>query len=154
METPTYRFLNASEIARLIELIDLAPTFPNQRLTVDQRRLRGYRYTYVGANEDAVVATVEDRMAAVSGLPSHPLESRLMLSEYLPVPQSHPHYPLNNIHLDIDVKPDRVATFILCTQLPVPKLELSASLSLALSLSVCRHDQQPFEQAAYSSQCR
>eukprot|EP01044_Picomonas_judraskeda_P004926 COSAG03_NODE_446_length_7847_cov_4.635777_3_plen_70_part_00 len=49
----SYRFINASEIARLIELIDLAPTFASKRLTVDQRRLRGYRYTYVGAAEDA-----------------------------------------------------------------------------------------------------
>eukprot|EP01044_Picomonas_judraskeda_P004927 COSAG03_NODE_446_length_7847_cov_4.635777_4_plen_87_part_00 len=75
-------------------------------------------------------------MAAVSGLPSHPLESRLMLSEYLPLPQSHPYFPLNNIHLDVDVKPDRVATFILCTQLPLPKLR-AVSVSVSVSVSVC-----------------
>ena len=107
-------FINATEIARLIELVDLAPTWPQKRLSLDQRRLRGYRYTYVGANEDAIVAAVEDRMAAVTSLPSHARESRLMVSEYLALPQSHPYFPLNNIHLDIDVKPDRVATFILC----------------------------------------
>ena len=115
------QFVNASEIARLVELIDLAPTFAEKRLTVDQRRTRGYRYTYVGAPEDRVVAAVEDRMAAVSGLPSHPKESRLMISEYLPLPKSHPYFPLNNIHLDIDAKPDRVATFIICTYLPHTK---------------------------------
>ena len=36
-------------------------------MSLDQRRIRGYRYTYVGANEDEVVRTVEERMAAVSG---------------------------------------------------------------------------------------
>lgn len=112
------QFANASEVSRLIELMDIAPTLSEKRLSVDQRRIRGYRYTYIGAGEDEVVATLEDRMAAVSGLPTNPRESRLMLSEYLSLPQSHPYFPLNNIHLDVDVKPDRVATFIICMQLP------------------------------------
>lgn len=123
------QFANASEIARLIELIDLAPKWPQKRLSVDQRRSRGYRYTYVGANEDEVVSALEDRMATVSGLPSHPQESRLMLSEYLSLPPSHPYFPLNNIHLDIDAKPDRVATFIICTQ-PAPTTLRRAQLVL------------------------
>ena len=124
-------FVNASEIARLIELVDLAPTFPARRLTVDQRHLRAYRYTHVGANEDEVVGTVEDRMAAVSGLPINPQESRLMLTEYLALPRSHPAFPVNNIHIDVDLKPTRTATFLICAQLT------SLQQQILLRLHVC-----------------
>ena len=130
-------FVNASEIARLVELIDLAPTWGKQRLSVDQRRERGYRYTYVGADEDEVVAAVEDRMAAVSGLSAHPKESRLMVSEYLSLPPSHPFFPLNNIHIDIDVKPDRVATFIICTYLPHTNLRFVHMHIALMRTQVC-----------------
>lgn len=137
-------FVNASEIARLVELIDLAPTWAQQRLSVDQRAERGYRYTYVGANEDEVVMAVEDRMAAISGLPAHPKESRLMVSEYLSLPQSHPYFPLNNVHIDIDAKPDRVATFVICAHLPYTNLRsvhsaMEAQMSVLLDMQSNYH---------------
>jgi hypothetical protein len=93
--------------------VDLAATFPGKRLANDKRGERGYRYTYVGKEEDAVVAAVEERMAAVTHLPAHGAESRLMVTEYLALPRAHPYFPVNNIHVDIDVKPDRIATFVL-----------------------------------------
>ena len=108
------QFLSPAECARLRELVDTVHDLPGKRVSVDQVAIRAYRYAYIGRSEDALVAEVEERMAAVTGLPAHSAESRMMLSEYKSLPRSHPYAALNNIHLDIDEKPDRVATFILC----------------------------------------
>jgi hypothetical protein len=107
-------FLNEDECNGLIRCGQKAfrKEYPTERLFHSSPD-RNFTYSYLRTFDDPVVQRIENRIAAFTGVPVHGRESSLMVTLYGAMKPGHKHFPANNVHIDADVKGDRLVTAVI-----------------------------------------
>ena len=100
--------LSDAECDYLVALAKRAPAMPGSRLTQNFTDKK-YFMTHVDYTEDAVVAKLERRIAAITGIPAHKKESRLQLT----CQGASSLATAVVLHHDLNNAPARIATLII-----------------------------------------